>query len=295
MSIDNTQWADYDNREEFDRILATLSGWGFVDSSWGNDCFPSISFLGDGTNYFEIRVWVAHKDPANRVDYGNSTDENTPQFLIQSIWDECKAVSGFVNRYNDTFYEGEDVGRVISVCTKLSPVYRVYSELVGRGYEVISTGGGADIWAKDFGDHTVMAGDSLTGNLAETHEGINGEIVIDAMNAIGFTITDADGFNVDFDSGENFVTARVNGDIPSFNLALDAVEKLATERAMGGKDLLAEMAPVYDQILWKHFKGMTPMSADEFLMEYRDQMTIDQQKLISSFIRFWDDLQSMEG
>ena len=294
MSIENTQWANYDNRAEFDRLLNTLSGWGFVDSSYCDDCFPSISFLGDGTNYFHIRVWVAHQDPLNRVDYGNSTDETRPQFVVESNFDECKSVSGFFSHYNDTFYEGEDVFRVISVCTQLSPIFSIYSELVYRGYQVISTGGGCDIWAKDFGDQTVYAGDSLTGNLAETTEDVNGEIVIDATNEIGFSVIDEDGCAVDFDSGENMITARVSN-MAAVKMALDTVEKVAAERALGGKDLLGEMAPVYDQILIKHFKGMTPKSADEFLTEYRDQMTLDQQKLISSFIRFWEDLETLEA
>ena len=234
MSIENTQWANYDNREEFDRLLNTLSGWGFVDSSWGNDCFPSISFLGDATNYFHIRIWVAHQDPLNRVDYGNSTDESTPQFVVESNFDECDAVSGFRNHYNDTFYEGEDVWRVISACTQLAPIFTIYTELVSRGYAVISTGGGADIWAKDFGDHTVFAGDSLTGNLAETTEGVNGEIVIDALNEIGFSVIDEDGCAVDFDFGENMITARV-GNLAAVKMALDTVEKIASEGALQGQ------------------------------------------------------------
>lgn len=294
MSIENTQWADYDNREEFDRLLNTLSGWGFVDSSYGNDCFPSISFLGDATNYFHIRIWVAHQDPLNRVDYGNSTDETTPQFVVESNFDECDAVAGFRNRYNDTFYEGEDVWRVISVCTQLAPIFTIYTELVSRGYRVDSTGGGCDIWAKDFGDQTVYAGDSLTGNLAETTEGVNGEIVIDAMNEIGFSVIDEDGCAVDFDSGENMITARI-GNLAAVKMALDTVERIASEGALNSVDLLAEMSKVYDQILIKHFKGMKPMSADEFLFEYRDQFGDGQHNLISSFIRFWDDLQKMEG
>lgn len=294
MSIDNTQWSDYDNRQTFNQLLATLSPWGFVDSSWGNDCFPSISFLGDAENYFHIRIWVAHQDPLNRVDYGNSTDENTPQFVVESNFEECDAVVGFRNRYNDTFYEGEDVWRVISVCTQLAPIFTIYTELVSRGYSLHSTGGGCDIWAKDFGDQTVYAGDSLTGNLAETHEGVNGEIVIDAVNEIGFSVIDQDGCAVDFESGENMITARV-GNLAAVKMALDTVERVASEGALKTKDLLAEVSKVYDDILIKHFKGMNPMSADELLMEYRDQMTTDQQKLISSFIRFWDDLQSMEG
>lgn len=293
MSIENTQWANYDNRAEFDRLLNTLSGWGFVDSSYGNDCFPSISFLGDGTNYFHIRIWVAHKDPLNRVDYGNSTDENTPQFVVESNFDECKSVSGFYSHYNDTFYEGEDVFDVISACTRLAPIFEIYLELVGRGYEVVSTGGGCDIWAKDFGDQTVWAGDSLTGNLAETTEGVNGEIIIDAVNEIGFSVIDEEGCAVDFDFGENIITPGI-GNLPAVKTALDTVERIASERALNSKDLLAEMSEVYNDILIKHFKGMKPMSADEFLAEYRDVMSIDQIKLITSFIGFWDDLQSME-
>lgn len=294
MSIENTQWANYDNRQTFDRLLATLSPWGFVDSSYGNDCFPSISFLGDGTNYFHIRVWVAHQDSLNRVDYGNSTDENTPQFVVESNWEECDAVIGFRDHYTDTFYEGEEIDRVISVCTKIAPIFEIYAELVGRGYEVISTGGGCDIWAKDFGDHTVYAGDSLTGHLLYLNHDVeedNPQVV--TFNAIGLSVMDQDHCAVDFDHGENFILAKTNN-MAAVKMALDTVEGIASQGALNTKDLLAEMSKVYNDILIKHFKGMKPMSADEFLAEYRDVMSIDQIKLITSFIGFWDDLQSME-
>lgn len=294
MSIENTQWADYDNRQTFDQLLQTLAPWGFVDSCYGNDCFPSISFLGHADKYFGIRIWVAHQDRLNRVDYGNSTTEETPQFVVESDFGDCDAVLGFHELFSETYYEGEEIWSVISVCTKLSPVYTMYTELVDRGFEVCSTGGGCSIWSKDIGDHTVWAGESLTANMVETSMDTDGYISVETYKEIGISINDEDGCAIDLDHGENFMCARI-ANMAAIRTALDTAEALAEERALGKQDLLADMSKVYNDILTKHFKGMKPMSADEMLMEYRDVMSVDQIKLTSSFIRFWEDLENMEG
>jgi hypothetical protein len=294
MSIQNTQWADYDNRYAFDLLLSTLSGWGYVDTSYQGDCFPSISYIGDGDNNFGVRIWVAHKSPLNRVDYGNSTTEETPQFSVHSQFDDCDAVLGYREDFNETYYEGEDIGRVVSVCTAIAPVYHVYSELVGRGYAVQSTGGGCTTWSKDFGKHNVCVGESLSAN----HITVTNDhgIVVTPDQETGITVYDETGFNLDFVGDENFIAVPLN---TCRNVAFLEALGLAEDAAKRGHsatiDCMASLADVYHEMLTKHYAGLGDMwSADELLAEHGHEMTTEQRKLIVAFIRFWDVLNDAE-
>lgn len=290
MSIDNTQWADYDNRKTFDFILQQLRPWGYTDESWGNDACPKITLLGDAMKASnDINLFVGWKDPEMNAAHLSDDD----QFALSM---DCNFQRALGCEPFRCFYKGNSVEQLIKVAKQIAPAQETYNELIQQGYEINYTGGGCYEWAKEFGDYCVtVTGDGYAHfiSMVDDEESVS----VDEVLSIGITENGSHYWGAGNDNAEDgsdiHSWVRV-GDRKGLAASLEVAETIAYEASMEGVDLLADLSKFYDLMLSKHCPGKKKMSADEFLMEYRDQMTTDQTKLISSFIRFWEDLQNME-
>ena len=289
MSIDNTQWANYDNRQTFDYILQQLRPWGYTDESWGNDACPKITLLGDAMHEHDINIFIGWKDPEMNETHLSDSD-------AFSINMDCNFQRELGCDPFRCFYKGNSVEQLIKVAKQIAPAQETYTELLQQGYEIISTGGGCTAWAKEFDDYHVMVTGDAQAHLIEMiddEESVSvDEVVCIGVYDDGSPIWGAGDEKAE-DGSDIHSWVRV-GDRKGLAASLEVAETIAYEASMEGVDLLADLSKFYDLMLSKHCPGKIKLSADEFLAQYRDLMTADQQKLISSFIRFWDQLQSME-
>ena len=289
MSIDNTQWADYDNRKTFDFILQQLRPWGYTDESWGNDACPKITLLGDAMHEHDINIFIGWEDPemnathlSDSYKFVISMDENFMRALGQNPF-TC-------------FYKGDSVRQLIKIAKQIAPAQETYTELLQQGYEINYTGGGCYEWAKEFGDYCVtVTGDGFAHLISRIED--TEEVAVDEVISIGITENGAHYWGAGNDNAEDgsdlHSWVRV-GDRKGLAGSLEVAETIAYEASMKDVDLLADLSKFYDLMLSKHCPGKTKLSADEFLAEYREELSLDQQRLISSFIYFWDHLQMIE-
>ena len=182
MTIENTEWADYDNRQTFDYILDQLAPYGFTDESWGNDACPKITLLGDAYHEHDINLFVGWKDGGTNLvhlgiqgRYTLSMDSNFQRSLGENP--------------DTPFYSGDDVEELLRVAKMIKPAQDTYRVLLQRGYEVTDTGGGCKAWIKSFGRHYVMVTDDGGGDCSfiTTFEGINGKpsLSVDGLVSVG--------------------------------------------------------------------------------------------------------------
>lgn len=289
MSIDNTQWANYDNRKVFDHVLQQLRPWGYTDESNGNDAAPKICLLGDAMHEHDILIFIGSDDP--EMGEAFFTDFSGKFVITQ----DANFLTDLGQRPRD-FYQGDSVGQLIKLAKQIAPAQETYSELYQLGYEIISTGGGFTSWAKSFGDYCVtVTGDGfahLISRIEDTDELEVDEVVCLGVSERGSHYWGAGEERVD-DGSDMHSWVRV-GDRRGLAASLEVAETIAYEASMEGVDLLADLSTFFNLMLSKHCPGKTQFSADEFLMQYGDVLRGDQKRLLSSFIRFWDEVANME-
>lgn len=220
MSIENTQWSDYDNRQTFDFILQQLRPWGYTDESWGNDACPKISLLGDAYHEHDVNLFVGWKDEKmNETHLSGSCQfalnmDNNLQYQLGEDPFRC-------------FYLGDSVQQLIKIAKKVAPAQETYSELLQRGYDVISTGGGCTAWGKLFGDRLVtVTGDSQASLITFTDD--EKWVEVDELVTIGVYDQGAPiwGDGTDLDGSANYSWVRV-GDRKSLTESLKIAETVA--------------------------------------------------------------------
>ena len=223
MTIENTQWADYDNRQTFDYILDQLEPYGFTDESWGNDACPKITLLGDAYHEHDINLFVGWKDEETNLAMLASKDA-----LYLSM--DCNFLHSLGDSPLTPFYSGNDVEELLRFAKMIKPAQDTYRVLLQRGYEVTDTGGGCKAWIKSFGRHYVMVTDDGGADCSfiTTFEGINGEpnLSVDRFVSVGVydsgsPIAD----DQDSDSDADFFVAMGNENL--LNERLERAENLA--------------------------------------------------------------------
>ena len=139
------------NRALHDKLLAELEPLGFVDLTSCDDDYPSLSWLGDGERFFEVRVQIGTAHGAGFIYIDSNFEEYSP---LEAV-----------------YYHGDCINTAVTKIKQILPAFRLYSILIKRGYEAGSTGGGCTNWCKDVGDLTVsVSNDSDADLLNETND-----------------------------------------------------------------------------------------------------------------------------
>ena len=120
------------------RIENWLAPYGFVNLTSSDDEFPSLSYLGDGEEFFEIRVQIGTLD-------GGAED-----IFVHTNFEECGAVYGYSRYFETIIYHGDDINSAVGSCVGIHNAFVLYSELVSDRWKVTSTGGGCTAWEKFF-------------------------------------------------------------------------------------------------------------------------------------------------
>ena len=136
-----------------DALVRKMEDWlkpyGFVNLTSSDDDFPSLSYLGDGERFFEIRVQIGTLD-------GGADD-----IFVHTNFEECGAVYGYYRHFENIIYHGDDINSAMSCIVGIHNAFVIYSELVGEGWKVTSTGGGCTAWEKFFnGGYAHISNDS---------------------------------------------------------------------------------------------------------------------------------------
>lgn len=120
------------------KIEHWLAPYGFVNLTSSDDDFPSLSYLGDGERFFEIRIQIGTLD-------GGEED-----IFVHTNFDECGSVLGYSNYFETIIYHGDDIKSAVGSCVGIHNAFVIYSELVSNDWKVTSTGGGCTAWEKFF-------------------------------------------------------------------------------------------------------------------------------------------------
>ena len=125
-----------------DELVRKMEHWlkpfGFVNLTSSDDDFPSLSYLGDGERFFEIRVQIGTLD-------GGAED-----IFVHTNFEECGAVYGYSRYFETIIYHGKSLNDAMSACLNIHNAFVIYSELVSTDWKVTSTGGGCTAWEKFF-------------------------------------------------------------------------------------------------------------------------------------------------
>lgn len=284
MSIENTQWADYDNIHAFKTILSALRPWGYTDESWGNDACPKICLLGDSDREQDINIFVGFQDTAF-----NDAEVGSMMYYV-SHNDDFAYDLGIPHVY----YGGNSITQVIAVAKALTAAQETYSELLGLGYQIISTGGGCTAWAKDLGEATVTVNCDSSAVLTEEYASMprSSELVsIGVYDSEGSPVW-GDGTDLDGSAGYSFV--RI-GDRRGLADSLTIAEEVCRREGVKKIDLINDLSTVYQSLLLKHFsKYGIDWSADDLLAACGARLTQKEMRVISAFISFFNAIQDIE-
>ena len=278
MSIDNTQWANYEHRQAFDAILRALAPYGYTDESWGNDAGPKITLLGDAYYEHDINLFVGGEG-SNEFCFYLYQDRD---FLREMGCEHCH-----------TFYAGNDIQEVIRIAKLIAPAQESYTQLLQAGYRIENTGGGCTAWAKDFGDCTVMVTGDGQANFIEMD--LDSESVqVDELLSIG--VTDRDLYCV-WGAGtddEAMSCVRV-GDYRGLAGSLEVAETVAREDRASQIDLRNSLGDWYGEFLTKHFPKFNITSADDLMADHGHEMGILERNALQAFIDFWELIEHLEA
>ncbi len=284
MSIANTQWENYDNIDAFKTILNALRPWGYTDESWGNDACPKICLLGDAMNEQNITIFVGFQDTAF-----NDAEVGSMMYYV-SHNDDFAYDLGIPHVY----YGGNSITQVIAVAKAISAAQETYSELLGNGYKIISTGGGCTAWAKELGEAMVTVNCDSSAVLTEEYASMprSSELVsIGVYDSEGSPVW---GDGTDLDGSEGYSFVRI-GDRRGLAESLAIAEEVCRLEGIKKIDLINDLSTVYQSLLFKHFtKYGYSWSADDLLAAYGAQLNPRELRVIRTFIKFFDAIQDIE-
>jgi hypothetical protein len=277
MTIDNTQWANYEHRKAFDQVLTALRPYGYTDEAWGNDAGPKITLLGDAYHEHDINLFVGGEHDSKEGLFFLYQDHN---FLYEM---GCG--------HHSPFYAGDDINEVIRIAKLIAPAQETYTQLLQAGYRIENTGGGCTAWAKDFDGYTVMVTGDGQANLIEMD--LDGGVYVDELVCIG--VTDRDlccvwGAGTD-DEAMSWV--RV-GDHRGLAGSLEVAETVARENRSNQIDLISELGDFYSAMLKKHYPMGDMFSADDLLAEHGHEMSKAQRDLLQAFCTLWERVETLE-
>jgi hypothetical protein len=275
MSIDNTQWANYEHRKAFDAILRALAPYGYTDESWGDDAGPKITLLGDAYHEHDINLFVG----------GDSVEkarEDTTFYLYQ----DHNFLSEMCCGHHSPFYSGDDINEVIRIAKLIAPAQESYAQLLQAGYRIENTGGGCTAWHKEFGDCTVMVTGDGQANFIEMDLETD-DVQVDELVCIG--VHDGAGTG-----DEDFAFVRV-GDHRGLAKSLEDAETVARKHRASQIDLRNSLSDFYGELLAKHFPMGNMMSADDLMAEHGREMGILERQALQAFIDLWRWIEDLEA
>ena len=201
------------NRALHDKLVAELEPLGFVDLTSCDDDYPSLSWLGDGERFFEVRVQIGTAKGADIIYVHSNFEEYSP---LDSV-----------------YYHGHCTKTAITKIKQILPAFRLYSILIKRGYEAGSTGGGCTNWCKDVGGLTVSVSNNSDADLLnETHDyhhlNATGEYNHHTPEFIYAGIDDQSG-GVELPNGEYALIVPTN-DTLGFDQVLANLEAIASKK-----------------------------------------------------------------
>ena len=278
MSIDNTQWANYEHRQAFDQILKALRPYGYTDESHQDDAGPKLSLLGHPYHEHDIYLLVG--------------GEGSNEFCFYLSQDH-EFLSALGCGHHHTFYAGDDIDEVIRIAKLIAPAQETYTQLLKAGYRITNTGGGCTAWYKDFGpDYRVMVTADGQANLIEMD--LESESVqVDELLSIGVYHDGAPIWGAGADD-ESMSWVRV-GDHRGLAGSLEVAEIVAREDRASQIDLMSGLGDWYGEFLQKHFPMGDMFCADDLMAEHSHEMSDEQRNALQAFIDLWELVETMEA